>query len=288
VALAPWLTLSTAQLTEVAAFPACAWALLAMQRSLAAPSLRRDLLALVAIAVASYGRLQLILLAPVLVVAMLLHELGYGVAAGGDRRSRLREALGRMARRHALLSAAALAGLLAGVPLLLSGKLASAFGFYGGTLNGATFGLARSYVAFIALGLGALPAALAIGFAFESLLAPVLLALTLQVAEVSVRFNGATIQERYLFYIVPLLAVGMCASLLRRRSYTANGPQIRSSWPIIFRSHAESAHNQAMRHRKTPARQTGSTRCRQALPDDHRALLDDQSKSRKRKVPSDD
>jgi hypothetical protein len=236
VSVAPWLTISTAQLTEVAAFPACAWALLAMQRALAVPSLRRDGLALLAIAVASYGRLQLLLLAPALVVAMLLHELGYGLAIGGDRRVGLREALERMARRHALLCASAAAGVLVGVPLLLSGRLASALGFYGGTLNGATingatFDLARSYIAFIALGLGALPVVLAVGFAFESLLAPVsrrthafaslaivtVLALTLQVAEVSVRLTGATVQERYLFYIVPLLAVGMCASLLLTR-----------------------------------------------------------------------
>jgi hypothetical protein len=237
VAAAPWLTISTSQLTEVAAYPACAWALLAMQRSLAVPSWRRDLLALLAIGVATYGRLQLILLAPVLVIAMLLHELGYGLAGGGGRRARLREAAGRMARGHTLLTGAGLLGLLIGVPLLLSGALASAFGFYGDTLSGvalggATFDLARSYISFMALGLGALPVALAIGFACDTLAAPVsrtahafgsltivtVLALTLQVAEVSVRFNGSTLQERYSFYIVPLLVVGMCAALLLSRN----------------------------------------------------------------------
>jgi hypothetical protein len=236
VAAAPWLTMSTAQLTEVAAYPACAWALLAMQRSLSAPSLKRDLLALLAIGVATYGRLQLILLAPVLVVAMLVHELGYGLLHDDGRRAGLREALERMARRHTLLTGVALLGLLVGLPLLFTGLLSKAFGFYGNTLtgvtlNGATFDLARSYLSFIALGLGALPVALTIGFAGDALLAPVsrrahafaalaivtVLALTLQVAEVSVRFTGATLQERYLFFIVPLLAVGMCAALLASR-----------------------------------------------------------------------
>lgn len=232
VALMPWMTLSLAELTEVAAFPACAWALLAMQRSLAEPSPRRDLLALAAIALASYGRLQLIVLAPVLVVAMLVHELGYSLAARGDRCAGLREAFGRMARRHAPLGAMAIVGVLVGVPLLLSGRLAAAAGFYGDTLtgvalNGATFDLARSYLVFIALGLGALPAALAFGLFGESLLAPVsrsahafaslalvtVLALTVQVAEISERFNEGVIQERYLVYIVPLLVVGMCMAL---------------------------------------------------------------------------
>ncbi len=236
VALTPWVTLSLAELTEVAAFPACAWALLAMQRSLAQPRWRRDLLALAAIALASYGRLQLLVLAPVLVVAMLLHELGYVLAADGGRRAALREAFARMARRHTPLSAFGVVGLLVGVPLLLSGRLASAVGFYGdtlsgATLNGATFAMARNYLVFIALGLGALPAALAFGFIGESLLAPVsraahafaslaivtIVALTVQVAEVTVRFDEGVLQERYLFYIVPLLVVGMCGALLLSR-----------------------------------------------------------------------
>jgi hypothetical protein len=241
VAIAPWLTLSTAELTEVAAYPACAWALLAMQRALAAPNARRDLLALLAIAIASYARLQLILLAPVLVLAMLVHEFGYALATAHDegsngRRRALRASAVRVVRGHTPLVAAGGLGLLVGVPLLLSGALASALGFYGNTLGGATFNgatadLARSYIVFVALGLAALPAALTIGFAGDALLAPtsraahafaslsavVVIGLTLQVAEVSVRFNGATVQERYLFYIVPLLAVGMCAALLCSR-----------------------------------------------------------------------
>lgn len=236
VAFAPWLTLSTTQLTEVAAYPACVWALLAMQRSLVAPSTRRDLVALLAIAIAAYGRLQLVVLAPVFVLAMLAHELGYGLVASRGNRVELRHAFERITRGHLVLSAIAVLGLLAGVPLLLSGKLASAAGFYGDTLSGltlnaATFGLARSYIAFIALGLGVLPAALTLGLAIETFIAPVsrrvhafcaiaataVIVLTLQVAEISVRFNGATMQERYLFYIAPLLIVGGCAALLASR-----------------------------------------------------------------------
>jgi hypothetical protein len=236
VVLTPWMTLSLAELTEVVAYPACVWALLAMQRALAEPSPKRDLVAIAVIALASFGRLQLVLLAPVLVVAMVIHELGYALAAGGERRERLREAGRRLLRRHAPLSALGLLGVVIGVPLLLGGTLSRLFGFYGDTLAGVTFNsltfdLARSYFVFIALGLGALPAALSLGFWGESLLSPVsrrahafatlsvitIVALTLQVAEVSVRFNEGVLQERYVFYMVPLLAVGMCAALLLTR-----------------------------------------------------------------------
>ena len=236
VAVMPWMTLSLVELTEVAAFPACAWAFLAMQRCLALPSTRRDIIALAAIGLATYGRLQLVVLAPVLVLAMLCHELGYGLAAGGDRRAGLREAWQRMIRLHKPLSAVGALGVIIGIPLLLTGRLTSAAGFYGNTLTGVTltgptFSLARAYVVFLAVGLGAIPAALTFGFIGESILAPVsrrahafatitvlsIVVLTIQVAEVSQRFDEGVLQERYLFYLVPLIGVGMCAALLLTR-----------------------------------------------------------------------
>jgi hypothetical protein len=236
VAVLPWLTIATAELTEVAAYPAAVWALLAMQRSLAQPSPRRDVIALLAIGVATYGRLQLALLAPAFVVAMLVHEIGYELSAHDRRRVSPALFMRRLGRAHAVLSGAAVLGIVIGVPLLVTGKLASAAGFYGNTLSGVSLGaptlaLARSYLSSIALGMGAIPVALAIGFACSTLVAPasrrvhafasltvvVVVALTLQVAEISVRFTGAVLQERYLFYIAPLLVVGMFAALLATR-----------------------------------------------------------------------
>jgi hypothetical protein len=236
VAVAPWITLSTAELTEVAAYPACAWALLAMMRSLAEPSPRRDIVALAAIAFASFGRLQLILLFPVLVLAVLMHELGYALTRSEERRTALRLAIVRICSRHTPLAVVGVAGIVVGVPLLLSGVLAKLFGFYGNTLSGATFNgetfaLARDYIAFMAIGLAAVPVAITFGFIGESLVSPpsrrlhafaslaflTIAAITLQVAELSVRYEEGVLQERYFFYIVPLFAVGMCAGLLSSR-----------------------------------------------------------------------
>ena len=135
-----------------------------------------------------------------------------------------------------MLSAAGASGSFVGVPLLVTGKLASAAGFYGDTLagatiNSATFDLARSYLTFTALGLAVIPVALAFGFVFVTLPTPLsrrahafasmaivtVCAITIQVAEISVRFNGSTLQERYIFYIAPMFIVGMFAALLATR-----------------------------------------------------------------------
>jgi hypothetical protein len=236
VVFAPWMTLSLAELTEVAAFPACIWALFGMQRALVEPSPVRDLVALGLIALACYGRLQLAILVPILIVAILVHEVGYALAVRQGRRAKLAEALSRMVRVHSPICLLGLAGVVVGMPLLLSGRLSSALGFYGNTLTGVTLNqstldMSRAYLAFIVLGMGVLPAIVSVGFFGESLLSPVsrrahafaslgavtVVVLIVQVAEISVRFDEGILQERYVFYIVPLFAVGMCAGLLLTR-----------------------------------------------------------------------
>ena len=62
----PWITLSSFLLTEVAAYPAFVWALLGIQASVARPSVRNDLLAVAAIALAVLARTQFYALAAVL------------------------------------------------------------------------------------------------------------------------------------------------------------------------------------------------------------------------------
>src|SRR5581483_9064867 len=79
----PWMIISSFLLTEIAAYPAFAWAMLAFQRSLSAPSAARDLLALAAIALAFFARTQFTLLAILLPLIVVAYELGrsHGVVA---------------------------------------------------------------------------------------------------------------------------------------------------------------------------------------------------------------
>src|SRR5262249_14665416 len=68
----PWLIYSSFLMTEVVAYPVFLWAFLAVQRTVAAPSVRADLVALVALAAAFLARTEfagLIVVLPLAVVA---------------------------------------------------------------------------------------------------------------------------------------------------------------------------------------------------------------------------
>jgi hypothetical protein len=238
-AVVPWLTLSSAQLTEVVAYPAGAWALFAIQRALVRPSWRADVLAIVAIAVASYGRLQLGILAPVFVVAAVAHELGWAVTAGAATAGRahaLREARRRLIRDHAVLAVASGVALVAFSVLLVAGGLQQAFGYYGNTLGGGLLATgmwsnARANVTFLTWGVGVLPMVLTVGLLLENAWAPrerrvhafaclavlAFLAIVISVARINAIFLGDVVQERYVMFVVPLLVVGLFAGLYETR-----------------------------------------------------------------------
>lgn len=238
-AVLPWLTLSSSQLTEVVAYPAGAWALFAIQRALTRPSWRADLLAIAAIAVATFGRLQLGILAPVFAAAVLLHELGWALTGGavaGGRAQALREARRRLLRDHVVLSAAAGLAVLALAGLLVTGGLQGAFGYYGNTLAGELFpaGMwanAQANITFLTWGIGVLPMLLTIGLVLESAWAPrerrvhafavlallTVAAIVISVARINVIFIDAAVQERYVMFVAPVLVVGLLAGLLESR-----------------------------------------------------------------------
>lgn len=238
-AIVPWLTLSSGELTEVVAYPACAWALFAMHRALTRPSWRADLWALVAILVATYGRLQLGILGPAFIAAVLLHEVGWaltgGTAASG-RAAALREARRRLLRDHIVLAAATGAALAVLAVLLVTGKLQAAFGYYGNTIAGDLFppGMwsnARANVTSLAWGAGVLPLVVSAGLVLESLVAPrarrvhafailallVFVGILLSVARINASLLSGDVQERYVMFVVPLLFVGLVAGLLETR-----------------------------------------------------------------------
>src|SRR6478735_7333096 len=117
----PWITLSSFLLTEVVAYPAFVWALLAIQAAVARPSIGRDLLAVAAICVAVLARTQFYALAAVL-PAVLVADALVG--------RRLRTAL----REHIALVVVYVVGALAALALAATGH--GLLGTYSQTASG--------------------------------------------------------------------------------------------------------------------------------------------------------
>jgi hypothetical protein len=235
----PWMVMSTMVLTEVVAYPAFIWAILAIQRTVATPSASRDLVAILAILVAFLGRTQLLLLAIVLPLALVIHEVGLAISEEG--RGSARKALGtglrNVVRAHRTLIVVAGAALLAAAAMIAAGSLGKLLGNYeptaksGGLLPHGIAHSAAVHLDFVIVAVGVLPFVLAAGWAVSTLIRPsskaghafaaillvVVPALTLEVASFDLRFVAGAIQDRYLFYIAPLLFVGMVACLLEAR-----------------------------------------------------------------------
>jgi hypothetical protein len=233
----PWILFASFLLTEVAAYPAFVWAMLAMQASVAAPSRRHDLLALVAVAVAFLARTQLALLFVLLPLTIVGVELG--------RARRVRVALRASLDAHRSLAWIYGASAVVALGLGLAGKLPSVLGVYGATIGGTgastaevvtASGLGGSlaeHVATFSLGLGILPFVVGSAWllanlvrapadrelhAFACLGAITLVTLIVQVTIFDERFGANFVHDRYLFYVVPLLVLAsLCAVADRRR-----------------------------------------------------------------------
>jgi hypothetical protein len=217
----PWIFYSSFLLTEVAAYPAFVWALLAMQRCVAEPSRRNDVFALLGLALAFFARTQFAVLVAVLPVAVL----SFSVAR---RRPVLAE--------HRLL--VGVYSLLAVVAVVLAsvGRLSSVFGVYSVIAGGDLFpaGMGSSLLAHLALfsvGVGVLPLVVALGWllantvdppgdadahAFAAVGLAALGALLLEVASYDQRLGIAYVHDRYLLYLVPLVLVACAAAAARR------------------------------------------------------------------------
>ena len=239
--LVPWMVLVGFLMTEVVAYPAFLWAMLALQRAVRGGSSRRDLIALAGIALAVLARIQFLILALVLPLAILAHELGYALATSrrGERRRALRNAAALALGRHRLLAllygAAAVSAVLAAVFASLSRVL----GVYaitttqGSLLPRWVWQSTAAHLDSVAIGCGLLPFVIGGGwmlavlarprsrrahaFATLSLLAIVILAV--ETASFDIRFGGKEIvRDRYLFYIVPLLLAATAAVVRERRT----------------------------------------------------------------------
>jgi len=234
----PWLLLAGVVMTEDVAYPAFAWAMLAFLRAMQRPSARRDLLALLGLGLVCFARTQFVLLGPVLMVSILLHDLriGFDGAAHSGRGAALAAGLRRTFVSHRLLwtvSAVALAGIIIAK---LTGAGESVLGAYVSTTKGnllppgtVASGLAQLDV--IAIAIGVAPLALTAVWTIATLRRPreperhayaVLLLITVAGCGVvagsfAQRFLDGGITDLYMFEIVPLLCVGTVAWVADKR-----------------------------------------------------------------------
>jgi hypothetical protein len=244
----PWILYASFLLTEVAAYPVFLWALLAMHGATSTPSQRRDLLALVAIALAFLARTQLALLALVLPVAIVAFEAGR--APAGAARTRAAEGARRAFRAHRLLAYVYAGGLAVAVALLAAGNLSSSLGVYGDTISGNLLpaGTPRAFVEHLAtfsLGLGILPFVVGVAWLLAGLVRPAarpevhafacvgalaFVAVMVEVTIFDVRFGGAGgfVHDRYLFYLAPVVIVGFLCALVdvRRPRWSLVAPTV--------------------------------------------------------------
>jgi hypothetical protein len=235
----PWMAAAGTMMTEVAAYPAFLWAVLAIHHAVTRPSTRGDVIGLAGVALAYFARPQLAVLGAALVGGIAVQELRY-VTAGADpltpRRTRIAAGLRVALRRHALLIGLAVVGLLGYVvvhPNLFGGYTTS------GVTNGAldapgVWQFSRELLAYVTSGTAMLPLALAIAWAVLTLARPLTpeqhafaviavitgVLLTVAVGSFTARYTPQGINSRYLFYLAPLLFVGAVALIADRRPAT--------------------------------------------------------------------
>src|SRR6266511_323120 len=219
-AFTPWLVLSTTLLTENAAYPAFVWALFVCYRAIAEPSVKRDLGALAVLLLAFVARTQFLVLALALPFSILGHELTFtALGSGGKTRSsRLRSGAKRAFASHPVLFSVYAAAGLAAAGLAAIGSLGTVVGNYavpfsGDLLPPGILHSAAAYLDYVVIGGVILPFLLASSWV-----------LTIEVASFGLRFSPeGFIQDRYLFYLTPLFAVGTGAALVQRTHTRARG-----------------------------------------------------------------
>lgn len=227
----PWIALSSFLLTEVVAYPVFLWGMLAFQRCAVDPGTRGDLFALLCIALAILARTQFAVLLLVLPMALFVHQLTFVGARERSWRRRLGTAVRELVAAHRVLAGLYAALVLAAVALLAAGRLSSALGTYSVTAKGNLFpsGMASSLLAHLAtvsLGLGILPFVVGAAWlltaivraqtreqhAFASIAIVTIVALLFEVTSYDLRFGVGLMHDRYLFYVVPLVLIGLAAA----------------------------------------------------------------------------
>ena len=223
----PWVVLSSFLLTEVIAYPAFCWALLALTHAVERKRWTTDLLALAVIGVAVLARTQFVVLLGVLAVAIVAEAMLEATPRGAPAN------LWRT-RRHLVYGFGAL--LLVVLAAVAIGKGSKLLGSYSVTAENVRidlglFRLALEHLALLALGLAILPFIVGVGWlvdrfrpstaaaerAFAVVGCSTLVLVTLQVASFNQRFGAGLVKDRYLFYVVPVVLLGLAGALASRQ-----------------------------------------------------------------------
>jgi hypothetical protein len=232
----PWLVLAGFLMSEAAAYPAFLWAVLGLQLAVAAPGYRNDLVAVAALALAILARVQFAALVAVLPLAILSHEIWRELTSGSAVpwwRSVLHGARHAVAR-HLVLTALYTLALSAALGAAVVDSAGSLLGAYSVTLEEGSllpadvWSAAAEHIDTVAIGSALVPLVLGGGWMLAAAVRPrsaeehalavlsllTVVALTFETASYDLRFGGdGIVRDRYLFYVVPLLLVGMAAAL---------------------------------------------------------------------------
>jgi len=222
----PWIVLSSFLLTENVAYPMFCWAVLALAYAVERRRWTSDLLALVAIGAAVLARTQFVVLLAVFLVAVVVDAI-----LETSWRAAPRE-LWRTRRPFVVLYGAL---LLVVVVAIAIGKGSRLLGSYSVTAENVRidFGLVQlvfEHVAALALGLAILPFLVGCAWLIDRLrpsAAPrerafavvgiaTLVLVLVQVASFNQRFGAGLVKDRYLFYVVPVVLLGLAASVSGR------------------------------------------------------------------------
>ena len=239
MAVAPWVLYSLNLLTEVLAAPLFAWTVYAFVRAVAEPSVRRDAIAVVTVLALVGTRTQFIFMPVLLVGAVLVHELGTRLSGRSPREwaRQLGHGFRASVTRHWLLAGLVVVSVFALVLLTSAKTLVGDYavvldssellpaGFWSGLVSRTTL---------VAFGLAGVPLIATFAFVADALwdrreprahaLAAVVLltapALGFVATNFDIRFASSLLQERYLFYLAPMLLVGTaCFAMLVRRPF---------------------------------------------------------------------
>jgi len=239
----PWLVLSTTLFTESLAYPAFLWATLAIVSAIASPSPRRDLLAVAAIGLATVSRTQMFV---VFVAYALLIGLGQAQLLRRQGPAVWRRVGAPRLREFPFSTGIVVIACLVVVALLADGslgaRLARVLGAYGeiqhraNVTPDASLGLLFEFVA-LSIGVGLLPAMLGAAWygsaltarareeiwRFASSVLVIASVLVLGTLYAQGGFLGAISEERYYFYVVPLIWIGALAALEQPRLVRRSG-----------------------------------------------------------------